>query len=250
MLDSSGESFKMLIKPNQFMRYQEFLNTTDDTFPLNALFIPLSRPGVRGSDWATGDMESLQISVKLKSALYNVNGQTAAAFTRLSGSMTYEPLAKPVNRGDVFLLQTISQPAPSAGWNTIDKLTVNNLAALSRLFFSCQPPAFDLFDTRAQAITQVKLRIGETDVYNQTRALVEVFLSHSPFYKNGVGSALNMGFPVVLDRNNRIDELAPLFDGKSRLPVRVEYFWDTNVAAVAPFDILMEGIELGVPVAM
>ena len=247
-LFQSGKS-KLLLKPGQFLRYQEFLNTTDDAFPTNALFLPLARPGVLGSDWATGDMESFQISVKLKSALYNVNGQSAAAFTRLTGSMTYEPLAAPVNRGDVFLLNTISQPAPSAGWNTIDNLTVNNLAALSRLYFMCQAPGTDLTDLRASAINQVKIRVGEMDIYNQTKALVEIFLTHSPFYKNGVGSALTMGFPVILDRNNRVADLPRLFDGRSRLPVRVEYFWDSAVAAPAPFDILLEGIELGTPVA-
>ena len=243
-LFQSGKS-KSLIRPNQFMRYQEFLNATADPIPTNVLFIPLARPGVRGTDWATGDMESFQISVKLKAALYNVSGQSAAAFTRLTGNMTYEPLPAPANRGDVYLHQTISQPAPSAGWNTIDNLTVNNLAALSRLFFMCQAPGTDTTDFRAAAITQVKIRIGEVDVYNQTKAIVETSLVYNPFYKSATSSALTMGFPVMLDRNNRIEDVPRLFDGRSRLPVRVEYYWDTAIAAVAPFDILIEGVEPG-----
>ena len=73
----SGRS-KCLIKPEHWRCYADFFNSNDDTLPADFLYLPLSRPGVAESDWATGDMESLHISAKLAAALPTGTGANAS----------------------------------------------------------------------------------------------------------------------------------------------------------------------------
>lgn len=238
-LFQSGKS-KTLIKPSIHLHFLEHLNVTADPLPANFLHIPLSQPGVLESDWATGDMESFQIAVKLKTSAGLPAGAT---FTRLKGWATYEDLAAPVNRGNVFTQSVVTPNTPVAGWNTIDNLTVGDLAALRRLLFMCPAAGTATVSNTAQAITQVKVSIAGSVVFNMTRAATEAQLAYNAFHK---WPSAAYGFPVFLDLTNRVSDLAAVVFGNVRQPVKVEYFWDTGIAAVAPVDILVNGLELGV----
>ena len=239
-LFQSGKS-KLMLKPGIHLHFLEHLNVTADPLPANFLHIPLSQPGVLESDWATGDMESFQLAVKIKAA----SGLPAGAtFTRLRGWATYEDLAKPMPRGNVFTQSVVTPNTPVAGWNTIDNLTVGSLAALRRLLFQCPAAGTAWTSNTALAITQVKLSIGGENLFNMTRAAVEASLAYNAFHK---WPGVALGFPVFLDLTNRVEDLAPLVYGNVRQPLKVEYFWDTNNGAtpVQPVDILVNGLELG-----
>ena len=237
-LFQSGKS-KMLIKPGIHIHFLEHLNVTADPLPANFLHIPLSQPGILESDWATGDMESFQIAVKLKSAAGLPAGAT---FTRVRGWATYEDLAAPVARGNVFTQSVVTPNTPVAGWNTIDNLTVGDLSALRRLLFQCPAAGTATYSTTAQAISQVKVSIAGSVVFNMTRAAAEAQLAYNAFHK---WPSAAYGFPVFLDLTNQVADLSPVVFGNVRQPVKVEYFWDTTVFAVAPVDILVNGLELG-----
>jgi hypothetical protein len=237
----SGKSALML-KPALHMYYLDHLNATSDPIPSSFLHIPLSQPGILESDWATGDMESLQIAVKLKSA---AGLPVGATFTRIKGWATYEDLAAPVPRGNVFTQMVISPNSPVAGWNTIDNLTVGSLVALRRLVFLCPPAGTLTVNPNASAITQVKISIAGELVCNLTRDSVACHLAHNPYYK-APASVSYIGFPVFLDLTNRVSDLAAVVNGNVRQPVKVEYFWDSGAFAPTPFEILVDGLQLGV----
>jgi hypothetical protein len=238
----SGKS-RMLIKPPMHQVLQEHLNATDDTLPVKFLAIPLARPGYRDTDWSTGDMESMQIAVKLKSSL-PTGTAVNASLTRVRGWARYEDLAVPTPLGAVFTQRVVTPNTPVAGWNTIDNLTVGALAALSKLLFFCPPTGTNTITTTAAAITQVKLSIGGRYIFNSTRDAVDADHAFSPFFAL---PASRWAFPCFLDYTNRFEDLPALLDGNVRQPLKVEYYWDTGVAAVAAVDILVEGLELGSP---
>lgn len=238
----SGKS-RCLIKPPMQQIFLEHLNATSDPLPIKFLHIPLARPGYRDTDWSTGDMESMQIAVKLKGSL-PTGTAVNASLSRVRGWARFEDLPAPAPLGAVFTQRVVTPNTPVAGWNTIDNLTVGSLAYLSKLMFFCQPSGNNVVTTTAAAITQVKVSVGGVYKFNSTRDAVDADHAFSPFYKL---PSLRWAFPVFLDYTNRFEDFPALIDGNVRQPVKVEYYWDTGVASVAPVDILVEGVELGSP---
>lgn len=245
-LFQNGKS-KLTVKPASQLIFRAFFNTTSDSGPVNFLTIPLSRPGILDSDWATGDMESLQLAVKLKSSLPDNGGNPACTLTRVRAFAAFEDLATPAARGNVFTQSVVTPNTPVAGWNTIDNLTVGSLATLTRLLFSCPLSGTNLSNSAGNAIRHVKISIGGQYLFNAEKHTVDAALVHNWLYK-AISSSPAQGhsFPVMLDHTNRVVDFPALLDGNVRQPVKVEYYWDTAFAAVEPIEILVEGIELGV----
>lgn len=217
---------KILIYPAEQRLFDGILNSTGDTLPTDYVFIPLTRLGIPWSKWGTRDIGQLQIQVKLKSAV-------EALFTKLRGFTIYSPTNTPQNRGDAFVQTILPQPTPIAGWNRINDLPYQDIIALTHLLLN------------ADAITQVKVKIGDEERYNMTRNDAKAVLAINPLYKLPSSCPF---FPVCLDVMGDPGEYMPIIQNGVRRNVVVEYFWDTTVTATpVSFNILAVGIEQGTP---
>jgi hypothetical protein len=217
------------LEPAPQAKLDAILNSNGDTLDTTMMYVPFTRPGQRWSPWGTADIKELNIKAKIVGS--NPSGKT---LTALSALAVYSPVAAPMVRGD-YVAQTIINPkVPVAGWNTIDDLP--NLGSVSSLIRMVMTNA---------AITEVKIEIGERLAYHMTLAEAKEGLARNPMYKLPSGYD---HFPVILDDLGIPEDFHPLIVDGIKQPVKVEYYWDTDVAAVAVFKILVEGLVRATPV--
>ncbi len=224
---------KCLLKPAIQAKLDAIMNSNGDTFDTTIMRVPLARPRSLGFAWGTKDISEFAIQCKLVAA--NPSGKT---LTRVQGWTGYAPIINPIDRGNVVLQTVVPSGTPTAGWNTLQQgnLTVPDIISLKHVLLN------------HDAVREVRIHIGDTEIYHQPRDIQFEQLVRSEFYKL---PASYDAFPVVLDDLGDDRDYPPLIDANGvRRPIMVEYYWDTNVAAVAAFDILVEGVERGAPSAV
>ncbi len=216
---------KILLKPTIQAMADALNNANSDTLDATFFYLPLTRPGMNFSPWGTADISRLSIQAKIVGA--NPGGKT---LTKIQGWMAHTPVSNPQPRGDVFLQSIITTPLPVAGWNTLANIEVKDISTVTKLV---------LADT---AVTQVRITVGERQVYDMTLAAANEAGRRNPLVKIPVVPTC---FPVILDDLGIPSDFIPLLENGVRRPLNVEFYYDTTVHAAAAFDILVEGVELG-----
>jgi len=218
---------KILIKPADQANLDAINNANGDNLDPSILVINLTRPGMLFSPWGTNDIQSLTIQAKIVAA--NPAGKT---LTKIQGFYGYTPVSVPQNRGDAYLQTVIPVALPVAGWNILANLPVNDIITATKMILAANP------------ITEVRISVGDKPVYHLTKAAAAEGLRRNPMYK--IADAPTF-FPVILDDMGIPSDFIPLLENGVRRPVNVEFYWDTTIAAVSTFNILLEGIEKGTP---
>jgi hypothetical protein len=223
-------------KPSLLRKFEDFFNSNSDTLPVNEIMVPFSRHLDPDRGWGTSNIGEMLLEVDCITPL-----PANTAFSALKAYQHYIPLDAPVPRGDVYLASVFAQPVPVAGWNTIQNLPYQQILALTHL----------LFDN--PAITEVKISLGSRELYHATKEDVLAWMEWNPVYKvpstctataiDGQAVVSTGPFFVPLDVFGRMAESMPVFAGGVRQDVTIEYFWDTNVNAVAAFDIMAQALE-------
>jgi hypothetical protein len=227
---------KVLIKPALQRKLDDFLNANGDTLKIDYIYLPFNRFLNPKTGWGTRNIGKLLIKVK-QVAAYPAN----TAFTALKAIVGYHPITSPVPRGDVYVQTVFPQAAPVAGWNQINDFQYYQITHLTKL----------LFDN--PAITEVEIYKANSIVYQMKKADQLFVLNENPLYKvpascthveiDGALSASTGPFPAILDDMGESGDALNLFSKGVRQLIKIRYFWDTNVNAVAAFDILAEGFE-------
>ena len=201
-------------------KYDGFVASYDPTTDASFFNLVLARPGIPWASWGTGDIQTLQIAVKLKASL-----PAGGALTGLSGGTLATALdgaAPPM--GDVFLQTFLTPTAPISGINTINDLPLGEITRVTRLIID---------DPNC---TKVRLLIGTTEIYNWTVALALQALRLNVNYQVPAGTN---SFPVMLDCMGRFNEFPSVIRNGFRRAVKVEY----TTTSTTPFKILAEGVR-------
>jgi hypothetical protein len=227
---------KATFKPGSLRKLNSTDNITRDLPDKSIMRIPFAHVWHVWSQWGTKDIGQLQVQVKIKDSV-----NIAGTFTKLTGCYRYVPVAVSQVRGDVLLQTDIPVTNVIAGWNEINDLPWQRVVALTKLLFD------------SAAITQVKIKVGDALVFNQTKREIAFDLQRSPQYR--VPDVFDF-FIAVLDDRAAIEDFVYIVGDENGVPARrnvqVEFFWDTTIAAPAPFYILAQGLERGAkqPVAV
>lgn len=220
-----------IVDPTYRRKWEDFLNANSDTLPLNSLMIMFNNFLNPTLGWGVGDFKQLTLQVKMKNPF-----PANTACTALKAYLGYHPLAGHKPRGNVLVEAKIPVPkTPVAGWNKINDLPYQEVSMLAGL----------LFDN--PAITEVRISRGGRKVYHLNKAAQLAYLCQNPLFKvpstcthadvSGQAVASTGPFPVVFNDFGPTDDMMPFFEGDVRQTIKVEYYWDTNVNAVADFNI-------------
>lgn len=223
-------------KPSLLRKFEDFFNSNGDTLPLNQVMVPFSRHLDPDRGWGFANIQELLLEIDVITP-YPAN----SSFTALKCYQHYIPLDAPVPRGDVYLASVFSQPVPVAGWNTIQNLPYQQILALTHLMFD------------NPAITEIKVSLGSRELWHATKEDILAWMEWNPIYKVPsttthvaiAGQAVTSTgvFFLPLDVFGRMAESMPVFAGGVRQDVTIEYYWDTNINAVAAFDIMAQALE-------
>jgi hypothetical protein len=223
---------KLYIVPSVQAQVAKYLNTNDDVLDTDVLFIPLTRPGQLWSAWGTGDISEFAVQAKIVGS--NPSGKT---LTKIEAAYVYSPTPVSPPRGDVFLQTVLTTPTPVAGWNTLSNVPVNDIITATRMFLM-QPNS-------NVPITEVRVTVGDREVFNTNSALALAALRFSEFYKVPSSPVV---FPVPLDLLGLPQEFIPLVENGVRRPLNIEFYWDSSLStSYTAFSIYLEGIERGAP---
>lgn len=241
-LQADGDTV-LTVTPAALRVYEAMKNANVDSPDLSVLAIPLARLGLsQVSDWPTGKMGKFLLRVLLKAALPGNGGNPALTLTELTASARSEQLPEPMGRGSVFTFHMATH-LPVAGANIIENLSLRNLRALTKLILFCPHTAPALNNAAGNAITSAKVSVGREVVFDATKQVALAELKHSGLYRGAhYDGATPENMPVVFDVTGRPNDYLRLVDGNVRKTVKVEFNWDSTVAAPETVHILAEGL--------
>lgn len=232
----------MKFNPKELRCLRDYDNVTNDSVRADFLDIPLSRVGVPGSDWPTGQMKKFQVELKLVAALPVPGGSPNPlnSFTGFKAWGSWEPWAD-APLGNVVTLQTHTPKMPAVGWNTIEVIpALDNIANIRSIYLVAPAVAPNLTNAWARTnISAVKVSIGGEEVLNTILAENDREIEASPYRI----LPTQYGFLVMFDTTGSWKDYGSLLgpDGR-RLSFKLEY---EVVAGATPETVVMliDGVQ-------
>ncbi len=223
-------------KPKLWRQFTEYFNVTGDTPAVDYMLIPFASPGVRGSEWGTRGMKSLQVKVNVVAAL-----PASTTFTDINAHAEY--FLEDAPRGEYLVHKVITPKMTQDGENVFTDFDFGDMTKVRRLFFFCMPATADLAQTGAinanTAISRSRIKIGNLPVWDSKLQDVNFMSAHSPLVKI---PATQYGHLVDLDKNLDPDDWQIIKVGDRKLPVEVRIDWGNSITATQMV-CLVEGVE-------
>lgn len=216
---------KMRVHPSLQLKHDSILNSNDDALDDTYVFIPFYRRGQAWSLLGTAGIPRLQIVVQLKASAALPTGGT---INDLRGEWAYVETEQPAPTGRKFVQGIFTWDKTRAGWNVIEDLAYDGISRVSELILD------------HNAITEVEVSIGNKGVYKLRKEAALAMLGRNNLYKRPSTADF---FPVLFDDFGTLGDFADLIVNGVRRPLKIRFYWDTNIAAVASFDILAEAVE-------